>query len=472
MIRTILSPGVELNEVDKSQYTPNVGTAPRALVMGFASQGPNKTTTEITSMREFRNFYGTPTNEVERYFYNAAEYLVGKGTTVVAAKIPYVDDNKYVGVQYKVESTTADTPTDKALIYFRDGTVGEIAIPANGTITKSLLTTLLTNRSKTAADIKEVIIGSDCKVLDSELFKDCTNLSRVSFMSDTTNLKNSVFKNCTSLTSIRLPAKCTQVGEASGTGAGSSFEGCINLTSVVVGSTLTTLAPNTFKGCTELKNIDLQNVKTIKTGAFANCSSLKTVILRAEYTASDTSAIAADAFESCVNIEKVTFDAVGQTIVKAIKGDPEYWGLNNCWIQCNDKKNNGADKGAIKLGTPTTSRSAKSVPFDDDLTTLEDTFSRDASSDSYGIARVKSLLSAMDPSITDLTLVSSSTSYPLNFNTSTFLALQSGDRKDVACGDTTIGDVLDRNTFVIVDKTRGKYKTFTGNGSNVDCLGI
>lgn len=102
MIRTILSPGVEIHEVDKSQYTPDVGTLPRALVFGFASKGPNKTTTEITSMSNFRTIYGTPSNEPERYFYNAVDSLIGAGATVVASKIPYSKDSRYVGVKYTV----------------------------------------------------------------------------------------------------------------------------------------------------------------------------------------------------------------------------------------------------------------------------------------------------------------------------------------------------------------------------------
>lgn len=108
MIRTILSPGVELKEIDKSQYTPDVGTTPRALIMGFAAQGPVQTTTDITSMADFRTIYGTPTNEVERYFYNAADQLVGVGATVVASKIPYESDKNYVGIEYKLDQPARD----------------------------------------------------------------------------------------------------------------------------------------------------------------------------------------------------------------------------------------------------------------------------------------------------------------------------------------------------------------------------
>ena len=112
MIRTILSPGFELKETDRSQYTTDLATTPRALVMGFSSQGPVQATTDITSMTDFRTIYGTPTNEVERYFYNAADYLIGAGATVVAAKIPYQGDNAYTAIKYTVNKAQAQRDID------------------------------------------------------------------------------------------------------------------------------------------------------------------------------------------------------------------------------------------------------------------------------------------------------------------------------------------------------------------------
>jgi hypothetical protein len=134
MIRTILSPGVELNEVDKSQYIPNVGAVPRALIMGYASQGPNKTTTDVTSMTDFRTIYGTPTNEVERYFYNAVDQLMGTGATVVAAKIPYSSQTNYIGVQYTVGTTPTDRSIDVDLDELIERTAGDGGISSVTTI--------------------------------------------------------------------------------------------------------------------------------------------------------------------------------------------------------------------------------------------------------------------------------------------------------------------------------------------------
>ena len=112
MIRTILSPGVELNEVDKSQYTSNAGFGNRALVMGFASRGPNKTPTQITSMTDFQTIYGTPNSEAERYFYNGVDIMLGSGATVVAAKIPYANDKGYAGQKYLVSEGNVEKSSD------------------------------------------------------------------------------------------------------------------------------------------------------------------------------------------------------------------------------------------------------------------------------------------------------------------------------------------------------------------------
>lgn len=123
MIRTILSPGVELNEVDKSQYSSNAGFGNRALVMGFASRGPNKTPTQITSMIDFQTIYGTPNSEAERYFYNGVDIMLGSGATVVAAKIPYANDKGYVAQKYVIDENTSETSDVLNIISSSDDTI-------------------------------------------------------------------------------------------------------------------------------------------------------------------------------------------------------------------------------------------------------------------------------------------------------------------------------------------------------------
>ena len=70
-IRTITAPGVQINEIDKSGYTPTpTGTA--VYVKGFSDKGEAYTPMEITTRPAFEQIYGVPDTEAERYFYAAA----------------------------------------------------------------------------------------------------------------------------------------------------------------------------------------------------------------------------------------------------------------------------------------------------------------------------------------------------------------------------------------------------------------
>lgn len=70
-IRVIQSPGVQINEIDKSGYTPNpVGTT--VYLKGFANKGEPYRPMEFTSRPAFESVFGTPDTEAERYFYAGA----------------------------------------------------------------------------------------------------------------------------------------------------------------------------------------------------------------------------------------------------------------------------------------------------------------------------------------------------------------------------------------------------------------
>ena len=108
-IRTIRAPGVEITEIDKSQYTPSmVGTT--VLVAGFASKGESYEPTTITSKASFVNFFGEPTNEAERYFYAACNEVLAQNGTLIACKLPYdnIAADQFRFVTYKVNPTAED----------------------------------------------------------------------------------------------------------------------------------------------------------------------------------------------------------------------------------------------------------------------------------------------------------------------------------------------------------------------------
>ena len=91
------SPGIEINEIDRSQYNnkpdySTVGTT--TFICGFADKGTNYKTEWINSIKTLQDTYGVPTNEVERYFYNSAIELLNSGGVLLASKLPYYNKSK------------------------------------------------------------------------------------------------------------------------------------------------------------------------------------------------------------------------------------------------------------------------------------------------------------------------------------------------------------------------------------------
>ena len=102
-IRTIQSPGIEITEKDISQYTTGpVGTA--VLVTGFASKGRDYEPMYLTSRSAWLQQFGEPTNEAERYFFNACMEVINQGGKLYACKLPYKNEalNKFTAKTYTV----------------------------------------------------------------------------------------------------------------------------------------------------------------------------------------------------------------------------------------------------------------------------------------------------------------------------------------------------------------------------------
>ena len=61
MARTIQSPGVQISEVDLSLRAA-VSDATQVLIAGFAPVGPTLEPINVSSLSEFEQVFGTPTN--------------------------------------------------------------------------------------------------------------------------------------------------------------------------------------------------------------------------------------------------------------------------------------------------------------------------------------------------------------------------------------------------------------------------
>lgn len=115
-IRTIEAPGVQINEIDKSDYVRSL-TGSKALVMGFADQGEDYEPKEINTTMGFVNYFGKPTNEAERYFYAACKEVINQNGKLYACKLPYDNGSagKYVCKEYSIADNSKTISSDHSI---------------------------------------------------------------------------------------------------------------------------------------------------------------------------------------------------------------------------------------------------------------------------------------------------------------------------------------------------------------------
>lgn len=90
---TITSPGVQINEVDLSLIARPVGTTD-VLITGFADQGPTEEFTNVTSISEYEQIFGVPTNAAERYLYHSARQILNTSpANLLVSRLPYGANN-------------------------------------------------------------------------------------------------------------------------------------------------------------------------------------------------------------------------------------------------------------------------------------------------------------------------------------------------------------------------------------------
>ena len=114
--RTIQHPGIEIREIDMTNYT-DIVTTNNAYVMGFTDRGPIYDYSWITTRSEFINLYGEPQTEAEKYLYYAVQSILNNGGTPIVSRMPY--DNKqckaYKALKIKYASVMKDENADEGI---------------------------------------------------------------------------------------------------------------------------------------------------------------------------------------------------------------------------------------------------------------------------------------------------------------------------------------------------------------------
>lgn len=85
---TIISPGVELIELDES-LRASVPSGTTVFIPGYAAQGPIDEVLSISSLDEFETIFGTPTCAAERYFYQTVKLVLASSANVLVSRLPY-----------------------------------------------------------------------------------------------------------------------------------------------------------------------------------------------------------------------------------------------------------------------------------------------------------------------------------------------------------------------------------------------
>ena len=151
-VSSLSAPGVEVREYDQSlRITSNTGTT--VFVPGFASQGPVEEVLSISSITDFENIYGIPTNAAERYFYYTVLAILnnsGAGTTVLTSRLAYGNNegdnvaNDYTMLVYPAVPVTKNASNKKGYEYRSFGFEGELSSKAKSDTEEKKLQSIFT----------------------------------------------------------------------------------------------------------------------------------------------------------------------------------------------------------------------------------------------------------------------------------------------------------------------------------------
>ncbi len=137
--------------------------------------------------------------------------------------------------------------------------------------------------------------GEAVKALGNEVFKEKTNLKKVTIPSGVVKIGSYCFFKAEKLGSISLPSTITYIGAG-------AFDSCTSLTTASLGNGITAISPITFYKCKSLSSISgIDNVTEIGYAAFKNCTSISSFTIK-----SKVKTIEFEAFEGCTALKSIT----------------------------------------------------------------------------------------------------------------------------------------------------------------------
>lgn len=118
-------------------------------------------------------------------------------------------------------------------------------------------------------NLKEIVLPDTQILINDFAFENCKSLKSI-FLPDKTNyIHTGTFKNCTSLEYLYVPEGCMGIGD-------NAFENCTSLKKIFLPKSLSYIGKYAFLGCVNLEEISGgENIEVISDLAFFGCSKLK-----------------------------------------------------------------------------------------------------------------------------------------------------------------------------------------------------
>ena len=154
MALTLQSPGVQIQEVDLSLTAPGVPPT-TVLIPGFAPKGPSSEPITVSTLSEWEQIFGLPTNAAERYFYQTASAVFQSPANVIAYRLPY---GSAAGVDYSSQYSALVYPA--ATVTTTTGAYSSLSAQLIATYPLSLSATIVNTFSATPNTSVSVAVSS------------------------------------------------------------------------------------------------------------------------------------------------------------------------------------------------------------------------------------------------------------------------------------------------------------------------